>query len=57
MKDSEVVKIDTDINLFTEIESYFADTKLYLNSCKLQGKGHQPTQLTLNQKKKIKFNG
>ncbi|WMV54809.1 hypothetical protein MTR67_048194 [Solanum verrucosum] len=32
MKDGEVVKIDADINPFTEKESYFADAKLYLDS-------------------------
>ncbi|KAH0761272.1 hypothetical protein KY290_017345 [Solanum tuberosum] len=32
MKDGEVVKIDADINPFTETESYFADAKFYLDS-------------------------
>ncbi|KAH0655508.1 hypothetical protein KY285_030390 [Solanum tuberosum] len=32
MKDSEVVKIDADINPFTETKSYFADEKFYLDS-------------------------
>uniref|UniRef100_M1DXA9 Uncharacterized protein n=1 Tax=Solanum tuberosum TaxID=4113 RepID=M1DXA9_SOLTU len=31
MKDGEVVKIDADINPFTETESYFADAKFYLD--------------------------
>ncbi|WMV51335.1 hypothetical protein MTR67_044720 [Solanum verrucosum] len=32
MKDGEVVKIDADINPFTETESYFAGAKFYLDS-------------------------
>ena len=31
MKDGEVVKIDADINLFTETESYFTYVKFYLD--------------------------
>ncbi|WMV59157.1 hypothetical protein MTR67_052542 [Solanum verrucosum] len=34
MKDGEVVKIDADINPFTETESYFADAKFNLDSRK-----------------------
>ncbi|PHU27239.1 hypothetical protein BC332_05571 [Capsicum chinense] len=33
MKDDEVVKVDTDIHPYTEIESYFADSKFYLDPC------------------------
>ncbi|XP_075084754.1 uncharacterized protein LOC142168006 [Nicotiana tabacum] len=32
-RDGEIVKIDADINPFTETESYFADAKFYLDSC------------------------
>ncbi|WMV44699.1 hypothetical protein MTR67_038084 [Solanum verrucosum] len=32
MKDGEIVKIDADINPFTETELYFADAKFYLDS-------------------------
>ncbi|XP_075086299.1 uncharacterized protein LOC142169006 [Nicotiana tabacum] len=32
-RNGEIVKIDADINSFTETESYFADAKFYLVSC------------------------
>ncbi|PHT86812.1 Pre-mRNA-splicing factor SLU7 [Capsicum annuum] len=35
VKDGKVVKINADVNPFTETESYFADAKFYLNSCEL----------------------
>ncbi|KAH0781663.1 hypothetical protein KY290_001261 [Solanum tuberosum] len=40
MKDGEVVKIDADINPFTETESYFADAKFYLDSGKSNMEKH-----------------
>ncbi|KAK4716568.1 hypothetical protein R3W88_014906 [Solanum pinnatisectum] len=40
MKDGEVVKIDSDINPFTETESYFADAKFYLDFGRANMKEH-----------------
>ena len=40
MKDAEVIKINADINPFTETDSYFADAKFYLDSGKENMEGY-----------------
>ncbi|KAF3634617.1 Peptidyl-prolyl cis-trans isomerase FKBP20-2, chloroplastic [Capsicum annuum] len=54
IKDSEVVKVDADINPFTETESYFADAKFYLDSRELDVKKPTPSSpIGVNSKEEI----
>ena len=45
MKDSEVLKIDADINPFIKTESYSADAKFYLDSRKANIEEHVEVDL------------